>query len=142
MIKTLPLFIFLIGLGSMTSKNQDVILGVWYTPKQDGKIEIYEVDNHYYGTLISYTMPYATDINNPDPALRSRAVVGLNIIQDFVYDDAHQQWVNGTIYDPENGKTYTGSLWVDKKDPNQLKARGYVLGMTILGRTETFTRAE
>ncbi|MEQ9437499.1 MAG: DUF2147 domain-containing protein [Cyclobacteriaceae bacterium] len=141
-MNTLQISMLLLWLAFFSEKNQDAILGIWNTPKQDGEIEIYKAGNHYYGTLISYAIPNATDMYNPDPKLQTRPVVGLNIFQDFVYDTAKQEWVEGTVYDPETGKTYTGSLWLDKENPDQLNARGYVLGMKMLGRTEVFVRIE
>ena len=44
-----------------------------------------------------------TDRNNPDPALRARPLLGLNILLGF--RDAGKQW-EGKIYDPERGKTF------------------------------------
>ena len=44
-----------------------------------------------------------TDLNNSDPALRSRPVLGMPILSEF--KDAGKDW-RGKIYDPRNGKTY------------------------------------
>lgn len=49
----------------------------------------------------------AVDANNPDPALRSRSVIGLPILTGFSAGDG--QW-DGRIYDPRNGKTYRSVL--------------------------------
>ncbi|MBK7099335.1 MAG: DUF2147 domain-containing protein [Sphingobacteriales bacterium] len=45
--------------------------------------------------------------------------------------------INGRIYDPESGKTYNCKMWLDD---HQLKVRGF-MGVSILGKTETFSRA-
>ncbi|MCC9168421.1 DUF2147 domain-containing protein [Pontibacter harenae] len=123
---------------SLTDHN--AIIGVWRTPNKDGAVEIYKVNNQYNGKLISYTEPGATDANNPSPSLRSRKVIGIDIFQNFVYDKKNGRWVGGTIYDPESGKSYSCSIWLNKDNPKQLQARGYLLGMELFGRTETFTR--
>jgi uncharacterized protein (DUF2147 family) len=47
-------------------------------------------------------------------------------------------WEDGTIYDPKNGKTY--SCIIKSKGPNILDIRGYI-GISIIGRTTTWTRA-
>ena len=47
---------------------------------------------------------------------------------------------SGDIYDPESGKTYS-SFFIHLKDKNTLKVRGYV-GISLLGRTEIWTRTE
>jgi uncharacterized protein (DUF2147 family) len=46
-------------------------------------------------------------------------------------------WVEGTVVDPENGKLYKGKLWAVGSDKLQL--RGYI-GISLLGRTETWVR--
>ncbi|MEH3046581.1 DUF2147 domain-containing protein [Sphingomonas adhaesiva] len=44
-----------------------------------------------------------TDVNNGDPALRSRPILGMPILSGFA--DKGKDW-RGQIYDPRNGKTY------------------------------------
>jgi uncharacterized protein (DUF2147 family) len=41
------------------------------------------------------------------------------------------------VYDPENGKTYSGKMYLTAT--NQLELRGYV-GFPIFGRTEFWKR--
>lgn len=48
-----------------------------------------------------------TDVNNPDPAFRSRAIIGLPILTEFVPDGT--RW-RGQIYDPRSGRTYKSFL--------------------------------
>jgi uncharacterized protein (DUF2147 family) len=48
-------------------------------------------------------------------------------------------WENGTIYDPNSGKTYDCILKI--KDGNKtLDIRGFV-GISMFGRTSTWTRS-
>lgn len=44
------------------------------------------------------------DVNNPDPALRSRTILGMRIVE--LTRVAGDRW-KGTIYDPRSGKSYT-----------------------------------
>jgi uncharacterized protein (DUF2147 family) len=53
------------------------------------------------------------------------------------FHPAGDDWVDGTVVDPENGKEYKGKIWAVSKDA--LKMRGFV-GISLLGRTETWTR--
>ncbi len=48
-------------------------------------------------------------------------------------------WKNGTIMDPEDGKVYKCSMWLDKDNPDELKVRGYIL---FLYRTQTWYRVK
>ncbi len=47
------------------------------------------------------------------------------------------KYEDGTILDPENGKTYDCKIWIDKKDLNILNVRGYV---SFLYRTQKWIR--
>ena len=76
-----------------------------------------------------------TDMNNPDPALRKRALCGLMIGTAFTPDGSASA-KNGKIYDPESGKTYAAQM---QGSGDELKLRGYV-GIVLLGRTETWHR--
>ncbi|HVS03730.1 MAG TPA: DUF2147 domain-containing protein, partial [Thermoanaerobaculia bacterium] len=77
------------------------------------------------------------DLENPDPKLRERPIVGLRILVGFRYADG--KWTGGTIYDPANGKTYKAQMTL--KGPDTLDVRGYV-GITLFGRTTTWKRVD
>ena len=83
-----------------------------------------------------------TDVNNPNESLRTRERVGLVALKYFEYDSEDQRWVNGTVYDPRNGKTYDGYMEFEEGSTDKLRLRGYISGMTWLGRTSVWTRVE
>ncbi len=60
----------------------------------------------------------ATDVNNPDAALRARPIVGLPILSGF--SDAGDDW-RGRIYDPRNGKSYKSIVSRAKDGTLQVK---------------------
>ena len=72
---------------------------------------------------------------NPDEALRDRPILGLQIMSDFEYD-GNDKWKKGTIYAPDDGKTYKSKMSLSE---DVLKVRGYI-GISMLGRTEEWTR--
>jgi uncharacterized protein (DUF2147 family) len=74
------------------------------------------------------------DINNQDPALRSRPIVGLPLLQGFE-PTGPDSWGGGTIYDPEGGKTYNSKMRLDGAD--RLEVSGCVL---FFCRGQTWTR--
>jgi uncharacterized protein (DUF2147 family) len=78
------------------------------------------------------------DDNNPNPDLRTRPIIGLQIMSDFVFD-GDNGWKRGTVYDPKNGRTYSGKVTL--VSPNKLRLRGYVL-LSFFGRTTIWTRLE
>ncbi len=122
---------------------QGSIIGTWLTQKKDAKMQIYENNNKYFGKIVWLRNPLdknnkvQTDNKNPDEKLRDRKIEGLNILSDFVYG-GDNEWTDGKIYDPENGKTYSCNM---KLVENHLEIRGYVL-VPLFGRTEVWERVQ
>jgi uncharacterized protein (DUF2147 family) len=74
------------------------------------------------------------DVNNGDPALRARPIVGLPLLEGF-QPAGRDAWDGGTIYDPEGGKTYKSKMRL--KGPDTLEVDGCVL---FLCESQTWTR--
>jgi uncharacterized protein (DUF2147 family) len=133
------LLIFVARAGVQT--KADDIVGLWLTGgKEPAKIQIYRSGDKYYGKIVWLKYPEANgmarvDSKNPDKNKQKQPIIGLVILRNFKFDD--NEWNDGKIYDPESGKTYSCHLTL--KDNNTLKVRGYV-GVSLLGRTETWTR--
>jgi uncharacterized protein (DUF2147 family) len=85
--------------------------------------------------LLSPSAPATTDIHNPDPALRSRSLCGLQIGAGFVLRDPNHA-SGGTLYDPKTGKTYRGGMTAEG---SKLDLRGYV-GIPLFGESQTWIR--
>lgn len=135
------------------ASDADAIVGVWATDPEGGggqaHIKIYANGDLYDGKIVWLDEPLYTeddegekpgvpkeDHNNPDPALRTRPIVGLVLMQGFRYD-GKGEWHKGTIYDPDNGKTYKCKLRLAEN--GVLKVRGFI-GISLLGRTSEWTR--
>ena len=124
------------------------ILGIWKTEKDESKIEIFRCGEKICGKIIWLKNPLYTDSrdgevgtpildhNNPDPALRSRPVLGLQILAGFTAEGGNN-WRNGTCYDPKSGNTYRGKIHLAA--PDRLELRGYI-GIPLFGRTAIWTR--
>lgn len=125
--------------GADKADPADAVLGKWWFPKKNGKMEIYREDGKFFGKVIAYDEEGALDKNNPDAELAKRPFVGILMLEDFVYNADDEVWDSGTIYDGDNGKTYKCKMWFEDGDLSQLKARGFI-GFSLLGRTETFAR--
>jgi uncharacterized protein (DUF2147 family) len=134
--------IIFINKNSLAQAKADDIVGIWQTSgKEPAKIQIYKSGQKYFGKIAWLKNPLENgkpkmDENNPDKSKRSQKIIGLVILSDFKFDD--DEWDQGKIYDPENGKTY--SCILSLKDKNSLKVRGFI-GVSLLGRTETWTKA-
>jgi uncharacterized protein (DUF2147 family) len=68
-------------------------------------------------------------------ALRNQRILGLVFLRNFHAEG--EDWVGGTVVDPENGKEYQGKIWTVGKD--SLRMRGFI-GMPLLGRTAEWVR--
>src|SRR5262245_10001758 len=65
------------------------------------------------------------DKNNPDPALRERPVLGLQILRGLLPSNQDPlTWIGGTIYDPVSGNTYRCRMKLGSSD--RLYLRGYL----------------
>ena len=54
-----------------------------------------------------------TDRNNSDPARRGRPLTGLRLLTGLRYDPADGKWIDGRVYDTENGRAYRCMAWLD-----------------------------
>jgi uncharacterized protein (DUF2147 family) len=77
------------------------------------------------------------DVNNPDPTKRSRPLLGSAVLLSLKPSGANQ-WT-GSLYDAEDGRTYTGKLTVI--DERHVKVAGCVLG-GLLCQSQTWTRTK
>ena len=81
--------------------NPDDILGVWQTANGKAHIQIYKEGNKYFGKMIWLKEPNTPkgtpklDDHNPDPALKSKPIMGLILLRNFTYDDG--EWSGGHI---------------------------------------------
>lgn len=101
------------------------ITGRWVT--DDGKAIVAiapcgaKVCGHIVRILASTPNGPPVDERNPDPRLRHRPVLGLEVLSGFT--DQGADW-RGRIYDPEAGKWYKSIV---QRGPGGLKAQGCIL---------------
>jgi uncharacterized protein (DUF2147 family)/fucose 4-O-acetylase-like acetyltransferase len=119
-------------------------VGRWYADGGAAQVELRPCGAALCGEVVWLRSPFdergclLRDRWNPDPALRERSVVGLEIVRDLVPAAGRSgAWSGGTIYDPGSGRTYRVTLELDGEDRAFL--RGY-LGIPLLGRTTTWLR--
>lgn len=122
--------------------NTDDITGVWLTENGKAHVKIEKIGAKYFGRIIWLKEPNneegkpKMDKNNTDPKLRTAPLLGIRLLKDFQYK-GKGLWENGTIYDPENGKTY--SCKITMKDKDVLNIRGFI-GVSLIGRTSVWKR--
>ena len=134
------LSVFLSG-STSPADPADLILGTFWAPDKDGKIEMYKKGDTYWGKLTWGDKMDLKDTENPDPSLRSRKLLGIDIFMNFEYDREEKEWVNGRIYNSSDGNLYKAELWYEDGDTETLMVRGY-LGLPVFGVTKEFERIE
>jgi len=114
---------------SLPSFSQE-IFGLWQTIDDNTSeprsiVEIYEKDGKAYGRIVEVLPrpdlpenPICVNCSGED---KDRPITGMNIIRQLEKDG--DEWEDGTILDPENGKTYDCKLWVED---GKLMVRGYI----------------
>lgn len=126
----------------------DDILGVWLNEDKDAHVDIYKDGDKYFGKVVWLKDPIREETGKPkldrenqDESLRSQPVMGLLLLNNFEFD-GDDEWEDGTIYDPKNGKTYKCYMEFDEDDNlDKLKVRGFI-GFSMIGRTTYWTRVK
>jgi uncharacterized protein (DUF2147 family) len=117
------------------------VIGIWLTAEGDSQIQITKNNSGTYNGKIVWMEKDldAVDDQNPTKELKNRKILGLQILSSFKFDAENNEWINGTIYDPNNGETYDCYMWFGN-NKNELRIKGFVMGMRFLGRETIWKR--
>jgi uncharacterized protein (DUF2147 family) len=137
LIKLLVFFVYS-SIAYPIFSQENRVLGIWFTENKEAKVEIYKRGNKFFGKIIWAKDPDKLDLKNPDKKLKTRKVVGVEILKDFVLSEKNT-WNNGTIYDPKNGKTY--SCIMKLRNERELEIRGYI-SFSWIGRSSIWTKVD
>lgn len=143
MKKHLLTLVMLLFLSSAAWAQSLSPIGIWTNEEGKAKFEIYKCGDKLCGKIVSLKEPLRNgkpklDENNPDKKLRTKPLIGLPFMKGFEYD-GDNKWDEGTIYDPESGKTYSCYMKMVSKD--KMEVKGYI-GISLIGRTQHWTRIE
>ncbi|MGD0941257.1 MAG: DUF2147 domain-containing protein [Terracidiphilus sp.] len=145
------LFVFIITLNvladaapvcaqQLSQKLQNAV-GHWQVVNSDGtpggKVDTYLENDKLFGR-VTEVRPGRTPHDLCDKCsgeYKNQLILGMVILRNFRPEG--DDWVDGTVVDPENGKEYKGKIWAVGND--KLRMRGFV-GISLLGRTEGWVR--
>lgn len=142
-MKILKIALFLISVSFISETNAQSIVGKWKTiddetGKEKSIVEIYMEDGKAYGKIIKL---FRTPDEDQDPFCddctdhrKDKRIIGMTIITDMVKDD--NEWDDGEILDPNNGKIYDCKLWIED---GTLQVRGYI---AFFFRTQTWLKVD
>ncbi len=107
----------------------DAVCGYYYAKdpftKEGSQVKIYKAKDGTYEGIVCW-------VENP----AKKHYLNYKFLKGFTYNAKEQEWQNGTIHHPGNGKTYKSYI---KLSDNGIKVRGYV-GFSLLGMTVTWSR--
>ncbi|MBV1922932.1 MAG: DUF2147 domain-containing protein [Flavobacteriaceae bacterium] len=133
--------IFILTVCFCTFLNAQSIVGEWETyddesEKKTSVVEIYKEKNKYFGKIVNLYEDSLDSICEECKGInKDKPVIGLIIIENLKKDE--DEFNNGTILDPKNGKTY--KCQIELIENNKLKLRGYI-GISLFGRTQYWLR--
>jgi uncharacterized protein (DUF2147 family) len=138
------IIISFIVLFTITSSFAQTVVGKWKTiDDESGKaksiLEIYEKSGKIYGKVIDILdLEHKNDVcklcSGED---KNKPIMGMTVIKGLTKDE--QEYNNGKILDPQNGKLYKCYITLESKD--KLKVRGYI-GISLFGRTQNWYRVK
>jgi uncharacterized protein (DUF2147 family) len=124
-----------LAVASQAAAAEPSIAGTWITADRSAVVRIAECGRKLCGTIVQVLASGVprTDLHNPDATLRTRPLVGVQVLSGFV---AHgREWRGGTAYDPKAGKGYRATLGLAAG--GRLKVTGCVL---MICRSQFWTR--
>jgi uncharacterized protein (DUF2147 family) len=105
---------------ALAASDADPAEGVWLTAEGDAQVRIAPCADQVgqlCGTIVWLKDPVdergqpVRDVHNPKPELRSRQILGLELI-DGLRRKGAGHWTAGRVYDSDNGKSYRTSIHV------------------------------
>lgn len=107
------------GLALQHALADDVPLGEWATQGSSARVQIRtcaHAADRLCGTIVWLWEPFdkrghpMTDSRNADPTKRGMPLIGLQLLSDFSQGSQPGTWMGGSIYNPEDGRTYSATM--------------------------------
>ncbi|USG59472.1 DUF2147 domain-containing protein [Sneathiella marina] len=135
-------FAAVVSLSLLASKAYADVTGTWSTVEGKSHVKIEPCGDKFCGKIVWLKEPNNAegkpkkDINNTDEALRGRPILGMELLNGFS-PESKTEWDDGTIYNPEDGKTYSSTLTIAKS--GELEVEGCVL---FICKTQVWKKVE
>ena len=111
------------------------------TGQKESLVEFYKKGDKLYGKMVKLYPLKGVDVNKVcakcEDERKGKPVQGMEVFRHLRWDG--EAWVDGKALHPDHGKEYNLKVWLDPKDSNKLKVRGY-LGPFFA--TQTWIRAK
>lgn len=145
MLKKYYIITILLFFTSICAQNKNEILGNWMATDNSVMVQVFTVNKEYRAKVLWFDerlgsgkpMNLRTDTANPNPNLRKRKIIGMEILHGLRYDSTSRTWENGKIYDGSSGRTWDSAA--SFTDNGILKVRGY-WKFKWIGKTMYFSK--
>lgn len=131
MLKPVSLTLILLSASFYSQIKKDDILGNWVAKDQSVKVQVYKENGNFQAKVLWYNeklgsgipMHAARDTRNPNPKLRGRKIIGMDVLSGLHFNNQKKRWENGKIYDASSGRTWDS--YAELHDNGDLIVRGY-----------------
>lgn len=131
-----PLHLAALGLfllvGTAQAQTSDPS-GTYLSESGETRVRVAKCGQAYCGTIIA-VQGESKDVNNPDPKLKERNLVGVQMISNI---QPSGEGFTGQLYNYKDGRTYTGKM--SFAGGNAMQLSGCVLGGLIC-RSQTWKK--
>lgn len=141
-ILTFILVLFIIKTNAQNSA--DAILGKWESTEKNLIVEVYKQNEIFKAKIVWFLdeqdttlMNTRLDVKNPNKELRSRKIIGIDVLTGLSYNPKQNKWTGGKIYDSNSGRSWDATVWLINE--NLMNVRGFY-GIRLFGKTLNFTR--
>lgn len=131
LITSLYIFLFS-GIAAFgQQKFTEPITGEWIAAKKNLIVLVYKVGNEYNARIMWFNdsddktrdMKSRLDKYNQVPALRTRHILGLEVVRNLTYVKRTSTYENGIIYDARTGREWDSYAYLTSA--NTLRVKGY-----------------
>ena len=130
---------------AIAQHNCDDIIARWMSTANNLEVEVFKADNEYKARVVwfddsddkSQPMNIRCDKKNPNEVLRSRKIIGLEVMYGLVYNADDDEWQHGRIYDATSGKNWNAKAWLTNE--GCLKVHGF-WHFEFLGQNMSFNK--
>ncbi|QQL50353.1 DUF2147 domain-containing protein [Mucilaginibacter ginkgonis] len=125
--------------------GSDQVIGNWMSAEKNLIVQVYREGDDFKAKVIwfddsddpSKPMESRIDDSNPDKSLRTRKIIGMQVLRNLAYSPSTHSWENGMIYDAKSGREWNAAASIDKA--GMLRVTGY-WHFKFIGKTMKFSR--
>jgi hypothetical protein len=87
--------------------NPDAIVGKWLSAEGNLAVEVFKHQDSFCARVLwfddtddkAHPMEERLDTRNPDKALRTRKIIGIQVLEGLVFNEKGKRWEHGRVYD-------------------------------------------